>query len=30
MSFTGFSDQIDSQTVVGNTPFYPEINLSAF
>ena len=30
MSFTGFSDQIDSQTVVGNTSFYPEINLSAF
>ncbi|WP_320040739.1 head completion/stabilization protein [uncultured Desulfobacter sp.] len=30
MSFTGFTDQIDSQTVVGNTSFYPEINLSAF
>nr|WP_319491064.1 head completion/stabilization protein [uncultured Desulfobacter sp.] len=30
MSFTGFSDQIDSATVVGNTSFYPEINLSAF
>lgn len=30
MSFTGFSDQIDSEAVVGNTSFYPGINLSLF
>lgn len=30
MSFTGFSDQIDAATVVENTSFWPQINLSAF